>query len=422
MMEITIDKGTSELIIKLLFALGLGLIIGLEREHRAKEGEIFAGIRTFPLITVLGVLSAYIHENYWDKVFYFTFGALVLYTLINFYLEYKKDVGITTEITLLISFIVGLLVFYEQYYIASLLSVITAVLLALKSVLENFAKKLSQDDIIAILKFAIITIVIYPILPDKNFGWFNAFNPKDIWKMVVIVSALDFIGYALMRWKGAKTLWLSGVIGGLVSSTAVSYELAKKTREIPGIVDAATLGIAAAWTIMNFRVIFLAGVISLELAKVIALPLIIASIGFLFIIWINQRKSKNIKSSKSDTSIKIHNPFEITSAIQFGIIYALVVFSIEALKHYFGNEGIYIASLISGVIDVDAITLSMAKLYSSQKLMLEVAVKSILIAVVSNSFFKFIYIVAFGRKELAKNILSFLIIITVVVGIAIVIL
>jgi len=416
-MEITIDKTTSELIIKILFALGLGLIIGLEREHRAKEGEIFAGIRTFPLITALGVLSAFIHENYWDKIFFFTFGAVILYTVVNFYLEYNKDVGITTEITLIISFLVGLLVYYEQYYIASLLSISTAVLLALKSVLENFAKKLSEDDIIAILKFAIITIVIYPILPDKNFGWFNAFNPKDIWKMVVIVSALDFIGYALLRWKGAKSLWLSGVIGGLVSSTAVSYELAKKTREIPALVNSATLGIAAAWTIMNFRVIFLAGVISIELAKVIAIPLILTSIGFLFVIWLNQRKSKKLNGSQSETAIKIHNPFEITSAIQFGIIYALVVFSIEALKHYFGNEGIYIASLISGVIDVDAITLSMSKLYSSHKLALEVAAKSILIAVVSNSFFKYMYIVAFGTKELAKNILSFLIIITIIVGV-----
>jgi uncharacterized membrane protein (DUF4010 family) len=367
------------------------------------------------------VLSAYIHESYWDKVFYFTFGAVVLYTLINYYLEYKKDVGITTEITILISFITGILVFYEQYYIASLLSVITAVLLSLKHKLENFAKKLSQDDIIAILKFAIITVVIYPILPDKNIGWFNAFNPKDIWKMVVIVSALDFIGYVLLRWKGAKSLWLSGVIGGLVSSTAVSYELAKKTKEYPSLINSATLGIAAAWTIMNLRVIILTGIISLELAKAIALPLILTSLGFLIVIWIKQRKKEVISEAQSDTSIKLHNPFEITSALQFGLIYAIVVFSIEALKYYFGDKGIYIASLISGVIDVDAITLSMSKLFSGGKISMEVAAKSILIAVVSNSFFKYLYIVLFGTKELAKNILIFLLIIIAIVGIYIVI-
>ena len=412
-MNITFDNILPEIIFKILFSLGLGLIIGLEREHRTKLTEAFAGIRTIPLITILGTLSAYIYENYWDKIFYFTFGAVILYTVLNFYLEYKKDVGITTEITIIIAFIIGIFVYYEQFYTATVLTVITAVLLALKNFLESFAKRLSQEDIIAILKFIIITVVIYPILPDKNIGWFNAFNIKDIWKMVIIVSTLDFIGYVLLKWKGAKSLWFNGLIGGLVSSTAVSYELAKRTKEYPSLINSATLGIAVAWTIMNFRVIFLAGVISIELAKLISIPLILSSIGFLLVIWFKQRVKRKVYTKES-SDININNPFEIKSALQFGFIYALVVFSIKVLDFYFGNKGIYLASLISGVIDVDAITLSISKIFTNGKIEVDVAIKGILLAVLSNSFFKFGYIYFFGTKELAKNIFVFLLIITVI--------
>ncbi|RUM56863.1 MAG: MgtC/SapB family protein [Persephonella sp.] len=412
-MNITFDSLTSEIIFKIFFSLGLGLIIGLEREHRTKLGETFAGIRTIPLITILGTLSAYIYENYWDKVFYFTFGAIVLYTILNFYLEYQKDVGITTEITILIAYTIGIFVYFEQFYTATILTVITAVLLALKNVLESFAKKLSQEDIVAILKFIIITAVIYPILPDKNIGWFNAFNIKDIWKMVIIVSTLDFIGYALLKWKGVKTLWLNGIIGGLVSSTAVSYELAKKTKEYPSLVNSATLGISVAWTIMNFRVIFLAGIISIELAKLIIIPLVLISIGFLLAIWFKQKMKRRLYT-KDSSNLNINNPFEIRSALQFGFIYALIVFSVKALDFYLGNEGIYLASLISGVIDVDAITLSISRFFANGRIEMDVAVKGILLAVLSNSFFKFGYIYFFGTKELAKNIFIFLLIITVI--------
>ncbi len=412
-MNITFDSLTSEIIFKIFFSLGLGLIIGLEREHRTKLGETFAGIRTIPLITILGTLSAYIYENYWDKVFYFTFGAIVLYTILNFYLEYQKDVGITTEITILIAYIIGIFVYFEQFYTATVLTVITAVLLALKNVLESFAKKLSQEDIVAILKFIIITAVIYPILPDKNIGWFNAFNIKDIWKMVIIVSTLDFIGYALLKWKGAKSLWLNGVIGGLVSSTAVSYELAKKVKEYPSLINSATLGIALAWTIMNFRVIFLAGIISIELAKSITIPLVLASIGFLLAIWFKQKMKRKVYT-KGKSNLSISNPFELKSALQFGLLYALIVFSIKVLDFYLGNEGIYLASLISGVIDVDAITLSISRFFANGRIETDVAVKGILLAVLSNSFFKFGYIYFFGTKELAKNIFIFLLILTVI--------
>ncbi|RMD45332.1 MAG: DUF4010 domain-containing protein, partial [Aquificota bacterium] len=317
-MELNLQVINLDLLIKILLSLTLGLIIGLEREHRART-EAFAGIRTFPLITTLGCLSAFIYENYWEGIFYLTFGALVLFTVINFYLEYSKDIGITTEITSLLSFIIGVLIYYNYIYISIFLTIIITLLLALKSTLEPFAKKLSQEDIFSILKFILITAVIYPLLPDKNFGLFDAFNLKDIWKVVIIVSTLDFIGYILLKWKGGKTIWITGIIGGLVSSTAVSYELAKKAKKYNELTATAALGIAAAWTIMNFRVIVLAAIINIEIAKLVFLPLIITSIFYIIVIF--YRYKKEIFKENSE-SINIQNPYELLSAIQFGIIYA----------------------------------------------------------------------------------------------------
>jgi len=416
--EIGIDEKTLEILIKILISTALGLIIGLERERKAKT-EAFIGIRTTPLIAILGTLSSFVYENYWNGIFIFSFGALILFSLINYFKDIEKDVGITTEIASIIAFIIGVLVYYNHIYISIFIALLTTTLLALKPILEKFAKSLSLEDIISILKFLLVVVVIYPLLPDRNFGPFDAFNLKSIWKVVIIVSTLDFIGYVLIKWKGAKTLWITGVVGGLISSTAVSYQLARKTKEYPKLLYQSSIGIALAWTIMNIRVIILVGLISLELAKAIFLPLVLASIIFLIIIFIKYRE--NFAHYSSDSGINISNPFELWSALQFGIIYAFIKFSIEFLDHIFGSKGIYLASFISGVIDVDAITLSLANIVKENPSSIEIATKGILIAVISNSFFKFIYVFLFGTKELTKNIAYFLIVISLVCGLYIII-
>ncbi|HIE59122.1 MAG TPA: MgtC/SapB family protein [Hydrogenothermaceae bacterium] len=416
--EIGIDEKTLEILIKILISTSLGLIIGLERERKAKT-EAFIGIRTTPLIAILGTLSSFIYENYWNGIFIFSFGALILFSLINYFKDIEKDIGITTEIASIIAFIIGVLVYYNHIYISIFIALLITTLLALKPILEKFAKSLSLEDIISILKFLLVVIVIYPLLPDKNFGPFDAFNLKSIWKVVIIVSTLDFIGYVLIKWKGAKTLWITGVVGGLISSTAVSYQLARKTKEYPKLLYQSSIGISLAWTIMNIRVIVLAGLISLEIAKAIFLPLVLASIIFLIIIFIKYREK--FAHYSSDSGINISNPFELWAALQFGIIYAFIKFSIEFLDHIFGSKGIYLASFISGVIDVDAITLSLAILAKDNPSSIEIVTKGILIAVISNSFFKFIYVFLFGTKELTQNIAYFLAIISLVCGLYIII-
>ncbi len=414
-MEITVNPANQKLILDIIFSLLLGLIIGLEREHRTKK-EVFAGIRTFPLISILGTLSAFIYDNYWDGIFYVVLGGIVLFGLLNFYLEYSKDIGITTEIAVLITYLIGVLIYYGYYYTAAFLAIFTTILLALKYTLEGFAKQLSQEDIIAFLKFAVITIVIFPLLPDKYYGPFNAFNPRDIWEMVVIVSALDFVGYVLIRWKGAKSIMLNGLVGGLISSTAVSYELAKLSKNYPFLSFSAFNGIIIAWTIMNLRVLILSFIINPKVSLALLFPLLILTLIYLIIIGYNLFKNKNILSKETKEEMEFHNPFEISSAIQFGIIYALIVFAIKALQYYMGHKGIFIASFVSGVIDVDAITLSLSNLAKTE-ISISIAAKAILLAVISNSIFKYAYIAIFGNKFLRKKMLWFLLITILILGI-----
>ncbi|WP_457640883.1 MgtC/SapB family protein [Persephonella sp.] len=412
-MELEIDSQTYSLIFKIVFSLAAGLIIGLEREHRTKE-ETFAGIRTFPLISIMGTLSAYIYDIHWSGILYVLFGGLILLTIVNFYLEYQRDIGATTEITAIITFMIGLIIYYEHYYVAAFVAVVATILLALKRTLEDFAKKLSQEDIKALLKFALITIIIYPLLPDKSIGPFNAFNLKEIWKMVVIISSLDFISYVILRWKGTKKLWLTGIIGGLISSTAVSYELSKLSKKYPVVLYSALFGIILAWLIMNFRVLVLTGIVNFKMVFHLIVPILVLSIAYIVISGIIFFKNREKIIETSNKDIPFSNPFEISSALQFGLIYGLIVFLTKLLQYHFGEKGIYVASFISGIIDVDAITLSLSIL-AKQSINETIAVKGILIAIISNSFFKFIYISIFGDRYLTK-VMFWLLLVTVVVS------
>ncbi len=419
-MEFNIDNETYKLLFQIIFSGILGLIIGLEREHRIKEEEkrkeIFAGIRTFPFITVFGTTATYLNDKYIDNFLFLAFGGLIVLTIINFYLEYQKDPGATTEIATFLAFIIGILVYYQYYYVSAFLAIFITLLLALKPALEEFARKISYEDIIAIIKFALITVIIYPLLPDKDFGPFNAFNLKEIWKIVVIVSTLDFLGYLLIRWKGAKSIWITGLIGGIISSTAVSYDLSKKAKEYPLLSYSALLGISLAWLIMNIRVLVLTAVINIQLMAHLLIPIMIASIFHIAILFYQYRKENKKFVDETQKHVEFKNPFELYNAIQFGIVYALILFSIKALQFYLGNTGIYIASFLSGVIDVDAITLSLASLSQKESLHIDTAVKGVLIAVVSNDIFKYFYVSIFGNNYLRKNMLPYLIIMLVIAG------
>ncbi|MEJ5172172.1 MAG: MgtC/SapB family protein [Hydrogenothermaceae bacterium] len=392
-----------DILYKVIFSIGLGFIVGLEREYKAKE-DIFAGVRTYPLISLLGFLSSYISDQYWQGAVYISFLAVAIFTVFNFYLEYSKDKGITTEISVLITFLIGVLVYHNQLYISGFVAITLMFILAIKKPLENFAKNLYYEDIISIVKFLALTALIYPILPDRYFGPFEFFNPKEIWKVVIIVAIIDFIGYILLRWKGQKSLLLVGLLGGLISSTAVTYDFSKLSKQINSV--NLYLGIALAWFVMNLRVMLLSVFVNVNMLMYILPPFFIFSVIYALIIFRDFSKHRDEFTEYK----QIRNPFSILSVLQFGVIYTFIVFLVKVLSFYYGQTGLYILSLISGFIDVDAITLSVSNMAKSGTISEISATIAVILAVISNSFFKYFYVVIFGESWLKKKMVKILVI------------
>lgn len=383
-----------DLIYKTIFSVGIGLLIGLEREYKARE-EIFAGIRTFPLISLMGVLSAFLSEKYLDWFVYVAFLGMVLFTVVNFFLEYTRDRGVTTEISVLLTFILGVVVYHGYYYLAGSVAVFLMFLLAIKKPLEEFTKQLYYEDIISLVKFLMLTALIYPILPDRYFGPFEFFNPKEIWKAVIIVATIDFLGYVLLRWKGQNSLIMVAALGGLISSTAVTYNFSKLSKQ--GKTPSLFFGIVIAWSVMNLRIVFLSGVLNFNLSKILVVPFAVLTMVYLMYIYLT---FKNFKLTDPVNYDQIKHPFSILSIFQFAGIYVVIFMFAKMLIYYYGNQGLLTLSFISGVIDVDAIVISVSNMENAGSITQKFAVLSIMMATLSNAIFKYIYVYIFGEKWL----------------------
>lgn len=400
---------------KLGVALLIGLLIGLEREHsRTKEEKIFAGVRTIPLISLLGFVAGLVTSftTYW--IYFIIFGGFAaLITVAHIFSAKSGKLGGTSEIALYIVFLLGTLVFFNFIILAAIIAVIVTIFLTLKFQLHSFVGKISEEDLYATLKLAIITIIILPLLPDKTFGPFDVLNPRLIWYMVILVSGISFIGYILMKIYGeGKGVLITGILGGLVSSTAVTYSLSKKSKENPSTSLNFAVGIVLASTVMYLRIFIIVLIFNSTLILSLWLPLLIFTIsGFIAAMVL----SKNIGNGKQG-QIELTNPFKLKSAILFGIIFGIVIFVAKAAQIYFGSGGLYAASALAGLTSVDAIILSLAK-FASGNLSIEIIIAAIIIATVANNFVKIIISYFAGSPELKKYVsagLGFMLVISVI--------
>jgi uncharacterized membrane protein (DUF4010 family) len=265
-----------ELALRFAAALGLGVLLGLERE-RIHPDTGFAGVRTFGLISLAGALAAYV-----DGILERPALALALFLAVAALVVVSAaiaarhgDVGITTEVSTLVAFVLGFVCVSGSVKLAAGLAVASAGVLALKEWLHGLARRIEPADVAATLKFAIVTLIILPLVPDQTFGPppFDVVNPYKIWWMVVLISGLNFASYILVKVVGAEHgIELTGLLGGLVSSTAVSLGFAQRSRSQPEQAPALALGILLSWTVMFFRVVLLVAVISRSLAARMSLP------------------------------------------------------------------------------------------------------------------------------------------------------
>lgn len=397
---ITFDTSFPMLWYKVGLALFIGLLIGVERERHRKKGErIFAGIRTFPMISLLGFLSAFV-SYFTSFAFYIVFIVVLGILLsISYYLSAKEGgLGGTSEIATMLVFVLGSLVFWDHLLLSVALAVVLVTLLSMKPYLRSFTEHISEEDIIATIKFAIITIIVLPLLPNKFYGPFNTFNPQKIWLLVVLIAGMSFVGYILFKIVGTKKgILLLAFLGGLVSSTAVTLSYTQRSKEMNELSKDFASGIILASTIMFPRVLIVIYILNVYLGNILIIPFgVFILAGLLFSFFISKkRKSTEVKD------IKLSNPFKIISAIKFGLLFTAILFVTNLARHYLGEQGIYLTSLLGGVADVDAIVLTIADL-SIKSLPITIAASAVVIACVTNSIIKLSIVLFGGSTEIKK--------------------
>lgn len=385
--EPLLESGDMLTILKgLAVVVFIGMLIGLEREYaRNKDEKIFAGIRTFPLIGLYGFTSALISsitENWVYAIFFIGFAGLSIAA----YYSSAKDgkVGGTSEVSSFIVFILGSLVYWGYILLPVVIAIIITMFLSLKIQLHSFVGKVNAADIYATLKLAIITLIILPILPDKTFGPFDVLNPRLIWYMVIFVSGISFVGYIFIKLLGKdRGIIVTSLLGGLVSSTALTYSLTKKSKIEEPLSFNYGLGVITASSMMFLRVLLIIAILNSELAVPLFIPLVIFALAGIIASIVFYKKNINIP----EAAIELKNPFELKSAFVFGIIFGLTIFLAKAAQIYFGDQGLYAASALAGFSSVDAISISISRLFGSNITLL-VSMKAILFATISNTVIK----------------------------------
>jgi uncharacterized membrane protein (DUF4010 family) len=389
-------------------ALLVGALIGLEREYvqqRSGERE-FGGIRTFSLMALLGAAAAHFAEREGIWLFVVGYIAVALLVVISYIGEVirQHEEGITTEMAALLTPLLGAMMIWGRPDLGAALGVIIALLLAMRPGLHGMARGMTDDDLRAILEFAIITAVILPLLPNRGFGPFGVLNPFQIWLIVVLVSGIGFLGYVLIKVLGAERgIGLTGLLGGLVSSTATTLSFAGRSRQEEELSPALARGILLASGVMFPRVLVWVGAVAPAILPSVLLPIalmFLADLGVVAFLWRRERSSK----SPDQPQVRLANPLKLRTAITFGLVFAVVLVTVRAANEFLGSAGVYLASGLAAITDVDSITLSTAQLASRGVLAMRVAATAILLATLVNTAAKGVMAWSLGSPSLRRTV------------------
>jgi uncharacterized membrane protein (DUF4010 family) len=382
-------------------SLAIGLLIGLDRERNPLAS---AGLRTFALVALFGTLAALLSEK--TESPWLLLGGLLIVGIMTITANLRapkkvSDPGTTTVAAIIVCYALGAIVWYGYSTLAIMLAIVTTILLYFKTELHGLSRNLDRRDLISILQFAILTFIILPVLPDKNFGPYEAINPYQVWLMVVLISGVSLAGYIALRLVGQRYgTALLGSFGGLVSSTATTLVYARRSKYNQSIIPIAVVVILIANLVVLIRLSVFSAVVSQSI-----LPQLLPVLGSgLFLgLGVTAYWWKKINQQNEMPVPEIKNPAEIQTAVSFGLLYAVVLFLAAWLSDIAGSRGLYAVALVSGLTDVDAITLTSLRLFELGKLEATETVTAISLGIMSNIAFKLGLVFFIGGPLLAKR-------------------
>ncbi len=397
-------------LLSIAVAVVAGFLIGAERQqaHRDSEGADFGGVRTFPLVALLGALAGILQKSLgpWPLVVFFL--GVVALLAVSHARSKTADAGLTSEVAALVTFALGALAGMSQllpnaqrYVVVAAGAAITMGLLALKRPLHGFVARVSEDDVYATTKFVLLALVVIPLLPNHVVGPLGVLNPFKIGLLVALVAGISFVGYVAARVMGdGRSLLVTGFVGGLVSSTAVTLSLARRVKQAEKLAPLVAVGVLAASSTMFVRLLVVVAIADHSLLGMLAAPLgIMAASGYAAAFLLFRSATTQIGELGP---VPLRNPFELKTAVGFGLLYAVVLLAAKLAQVYIGTAGIYGSAVLAGLTDVDAITLSLASLRRGGGVEPGVAATGIALAAATNTLAKLAIASVAGGTRLGR--------------------
>ena len=395
---------TDDALKRLLVALLVGLLIGVDRERaeERKQRKLFAGVRTFPLIAVVAAMLTLLRGELGPWPLLLGLGAVAAIVLVSYRASVRLgETGATTEVAALATYALGAMAGVGELEVAGATAVALAVLLAAKPPLERFSRAISEAEMAAALELAVLSAIVLPLLPDRGFGPWQVLNPFRIWMVVVMVSAMSFAGFIAVRWRGeAAGELLAAGLGGLVSSTATTVAMAARSRDAPQRAGALAAAAVLASTVMCVRLAVLVGVVAPPLLPRIGPAMAaMAATGLLATLILHRTAPRH---DVDPGRAPVENPFRLRSALLFGAIFAATLLLVRGSRQLLGATGTLLAAGLSGLADVDAISIALAR--GAQPDTLNQATLGIIIACASNNLFKSIAAITNGAGHFRRQV------------------
>lgn len=404
-------------VLNFLSAMALSALIGAERElagtrnfSEKKNNIQFGGIRTHMLIGLTGALGVYMSEVFLNQIIFLLVGSGIFLLLLTHYL-YKvfilHSTGLTTTVTGFVTFFLGALCIANSAHIAVMIAITVTVILLSKRYTQKLLEHIDQKELADTLKFAAILFVILPILPDTAIDPWGLIVPQTIWQVVVLISGISFVGYVLTKLFGQKKgVILSGVLGGLASSTAVTSSMAEQSKATKASPSPFVIATVIASCMMFFRVLFWVFSFHPDLVNELLLPVVSMGTMSALVVGYFFYASKRDKADLVDSTkeVALESPFQLVPAIKFALFFLFITILSELSAFYLGEQGTYVISFIAGFADVDAITVTLSGQALTAQISMETAARGIIIAMITNTIVKIVLAKLFGGKKFSTRI------------------